>query len=47
MALTVKHLDKYYDEVFAKKYNNSFNDLYVLVGVVTVAFLTVTILSLK
>lgn len=47
MALTVKNLDKYYDEVFEKKYGKSMNDLYILVGVTTVAFLTVVILSLK
>lgn len=47
MALSVKHLDKYYDEVFEKKYGNSMKDLYILVGITTVAFLTITILSLK
>lgn len=47
MTLTVRHLDKYYDEVFEKKYGNSMNDLYILVGVSTVAFLTIVILSLK
>ncbi len=47
MTLTVKHLDKYYDEVFEKKYGKSINDLYILGGVVSFAFLTVIILSLK
>jgi hypothetical protein len=47
MPLTAKHLDKHYDEVFEKKYGNSMTDLYILVGVTTVAFLTITILSLK
>lgn len=47
MPLTIKHLDKYYDEVFEKKYGKSMNDLYILVGVSTVAFLTIVILSLK
>jgi hypothetical protein len=47
MPLTVKNLDKYYDEVFEKKYGKSMNDLYILVGVTTLAFITLVIISTK
>jgi hypothetical protein len=47
MVLTVKHLDKYYDEVFEKKYGSSMTDLYILVGVTTLAFITLVVISAK
>ena len=47
MALTVKHLDKYYDEQFNKKYGKSLTDLYILVGVTTFAFITIFLISMK
>jgi hypothetical protein len=47
MPLTAKHLDKYYDEVFEKKYGNSMNDLYILVGVTTLAFIALVVIVSK
>jgi hypothetical protein len=44
MPLTVKHLGKYYDEQFNKKYENSLNDLYILVGVSTFAFISLILI---
>jgi hypothetical protein len=47
MPLTARHLDKYYDEVFAKKYGNSMVDLYILAGVTTFAFITIFLISTR
>ena len=47
MTLTVRHLDKYYDEQFNKKYGNSLTDLYVLVGVTTFAFIAMVLISTR
>jgi hypothetical protein len=47
MPLTAKHLDKYYDEQFNKKYGNSLTDLYILVGVTTFAFISIFLISVK
>jgi len=47
MALTVKHLDKYYEEEFNKKYGNSLNDLYILATVATTAFIAILLISTR
>jgi hypothetical protein len=47
MALTVRHLDKYYDEEFNKKYGNSLNELYILAGVTTGAFIAILLISTR
>ncbi len=47
MTLTVNHLGKYYDEQFSKKYGNSLNDLYLLAGVTTFAFITLLLISTR
>jgi hypothetical protein len=47
MTLNVKHLGKYYDEQFNNKYGNSLNDLYLLAGVTTFAFIAILLISTR
>jgi len=47
MVLTARNLEKYYDEQFNKKYGNSLNDLYILIGVTTFAFISIFLISVR